>query len=157
MKKIIITTALAIVTFTSTAFADGNRQHVNGVVKDIYSHTKVPVHRDTQECKEVDVPIYSRTENNDVVGDTLLGAIIGGAIGNQIGDARGNGAAGAVIGGLIGNSNSKNKQKDVVVGYKRETVCNTIRTTQYETVSRYVESEITFTIDGRRYTVRFKK
>ena len=38
---------------------------------------------------------------------TLLGAIVGGALGHQVGDGRGNTAAtigGAVIGGMVGNS-----------------------------------------------------
>ena len=42
------------------------------------------------------------TTSGDKTGDTILGAIIGGAIGNNVGDVENGGALGAVIGGIGG-------------------------------------------------------
>ena len=121
---------------------------VNSVKADttVQDHTKTVIKRtpfNVEVCSEVNV-------QRDKTGDTLLGAIIGGAIGQNITKDLPDGAtAGAIIGGILGNQNS-------TVGGK-EMRCRT--TTRYkesmETI--YSHSTITFNYEGRTYTVRFKK
>ena len=104
-------------------------------------------------CDIVDVPIYGKSSQGATSGDILLGALIGGAIGNNIPGEKNGGAAGAVIGGILANEAGDNKQ--VVTGYRREEQCKNI--TRYQTVydEVYSHSTITFTSGGRTKTLRF--
>jgi|TARA_B110000977_G_scaffold85042_1_gene113563 uncharacterized protein YcfJ len=80
-----------------------------------------------QVCKTVDVPIYGRTGQAST-GDTLFGAIIGGAIGNQVGNGNGKDVAtvlGAIIGADVANKNSGQQQ---IIGYQQEHRCNNVTT-----------------------------
>ncbi len=63
-----------------------------------------------EECREVPTR-YTERRGGDPTGGTILGALIGGAIGNQVGKGDGRRAAtvaGAVIGGAIGHDVDKN-------------------------------------------------
>lgn len=54
---------------------------------------------------------YSRRDNDDGAGGAILGALIGGALGNQAGKGDGRKAAtiaGAVIGGVVGSNADRN-------------------------------------------------
>ena len=106
--------------------------------------TKVPF----QACTIVDVPIYQQsTHNNNSAGNTLMGAIIGGAIGNQIGNSKGNGAVGAVIGGLVGNSHGKSTT-NTIVGYRQQNQCTTSYTN--ETVEKFIGTYVTVEYNGMK-------
>ena len=121
---------------------------VNSVKADttVQDHTKTVIKRtpfNVEVCSEANV-------QRDKTGDTLLGAIIGGAIGQNITKDLPDGAtAGAIIGGILGNQNS-------TVGGK-EMRCRT--TTRYkesmETI--YSHSTITFIYEGKQYKLNFKK
>lgn len=91
-----------------------------------------------------------RTTSGDRTGDALMGAIIGGALGNNIKGEENGGAIGAVIGGMLGHANS-----NATGGTQR--VCNV--ETRYNEVSQtvYSHSTVTFTHEGREYTLRFQK
>jgi uncharacterized protein YcfJ len=97
-----------------------------------------------QSCGIVDVPIYG-SQNTDTSGNTIIGAIIGGAIGNQIGTGKGNGAAGAVIGGLLGNQHGKNNNQQII-GYRQENRCTTTYTS--ERVERFIGTYVTVDYNG---------
>ena len=70
---------------------------------EVQDHTKTVIKRtpfNVEVCSEVNV-------QGDKTKDTLLGAIIGGAIGQNITKDLPDGAtAGAIIGGILGNQNS---------------------------------------------------
>jgi len=56
----------------------------------------------------------TRVRNNELGGGTLLGAVIGGALGNQVGKGDGRKAAtiaGAVVGGAIGHEAEKDGRR----------------------------------------------
>ena len=91
-----------------------------------------------------------RTISGDKTADALKGAIIGGVIGNNIKGEQNGGTIGAIIGGMLGHSNS-----DAQGG--TQLVCN--KSTRYkETMETiYSHSTISFTYQGKSYTVRFKK
>lgn len=91
-----------------------------------------------------------RTISGDKTADTLKGAILGGVIGNNIKGEENGGAIGAIIGGMLGHSNSN-------ADGGTQLVCN--KSTRYkETMETiYSHSTISFTYQGKSYTVRFKK
>lgn len=75
----------------------------------------------------------------------LTGALIGGAIGNNIPGEKNGGTAGAVIGGILNTERNKSPQ------------CRTETRYTEETKEIYSHSTVTFTHEGRTYNVRFQK
>ena len=113
----------------------------------VQDHTKTIIKRvpfNYEVCSEVDVPA-------DKTKDTILGAIIGGVIGQNITKDLPDGAtAGAIIGGILGNQNSKSvggKQMRCTKHIKYEDLMETI----------YSHSTVTFWYEGKRYSLKFKK
>jgi len=93
---------------------------------------------------------YDQQTSGDKSGDMLKGAIIGGVIGNNVGDVKNGGAIGAILGGMIGHNNS------TATGGTRQ-VCR-VETRYTESPMRvYSHSTVTFTHNGRTYTVRFQR
>lgn len=89
--------------------------------------------------------------SGDKTGDTLMGAIIGGAIGNNVTKNVDNGGAvGALLGGMLAHNNSK-----ATGGTRR--VCNVETRYNETTATVYSHSTVTFTHDGKQYTLRFTK
>ena len=113
----------------------------------IRDHYKTVIDRDpysVEVCYDVKVP-------GDKTGDALMGAIIGGIIGNNVTkDLPDGGTAGAIIGGMLGHQNS-----DATGGTRR--VCR-VETRYNETQERvYSHSTINFIYQGKTYQVRFQK
>ena len=89
-----------------------------------------------------------RNVSGDKTGDTLLGAIIGGAIGQNITKDLPDGAtAGAIIGGILGNQNSTASGN----------ICRTETRYTEQSKTVYSHSTITFVYEGKQYSVNFKK
>jgi len=135
MKKIII----ASVFLATPAFAQST-QLVTDVTKQVINKTPYQV----EVCT-------NRQVSGDKTGDTLMGAIIGGAIGNNVTKNVDNGGAvGALLGGKLAHNNSR-----ATGGTKR--VCS-VETRYNETVSTvYSHSIITFSHEGKSYTLKFNK
>ena len=92
-----------------------------------------------------------QTVSGDKTSDTLMGALIGGAIGNNVTKNVDNGGAvGALLGGMIAHNNSKNKD-----GTRR--VCSTETRYEEEYKEVYSHSTVTFVHEGRQYILRFNK
>ena len=92
-----------------------------------------------------------RTVSGDKSGDMLKGAIIGGLIGNNVTKNVDNGGAvGAVIGGILGHNNSK-----ATGGTRR--VCSVETRYNEEQRTVYSHSIVTFTHNGRQYSLQFQK
>jgi len=92
--------------------------------------------RERQECRDVEVPVYSNGGNVGNNQPSAGGMIIGGIIGNMIGAASGiNGAQtlGTVVGGIagaeLGRENAGNS--GAVVGYQKQTQCHTVHFQDY--------------------------
>jgi uncharacterized protein YcfJ len=81
--------------------------------------------------------------------DVIVGAVIGGAIGNQIGKGKGNDAA-TILGAILG-ADIANKNKPGHSG----TVCSTQVRYNESTIEVYSHSTITFMIDGKGYSVDY--
>ncbi|MGQ0385319.1 MAG: glycine zipper 2TM domain-containing protein [Gammaproteobacteria bacterium] len=114
---------------------------------------RVRVSEPVRECwDEVDYASEGPLSSNHL-GGTLMGALIGGALGNQVGDGRGRQvarAAGAIIGGAIGHNVSRERRRqrygDEQYVYER---CETRYRDSYE--ERIDGYEVTYEYAGRRY------
>lgn len=134
MKKILVTIALGI-----GAASCANAETVQDFNKTVIN--RVPYN--VEVCTD-------RSVSGDKTADTLMGALIGGIIGNNIKGEQNGGAAGAVIGGMIGHNNS-----DAVGGTRR--VCNEVTTYTRTYQEVYTHSIVKFDVDGREYQLKFKK
>lgn len=133
IKYIVIGLGMALL--STSALAETTQDHYKTIVD------KRPYH--VEVCGQQSV-------GGDKTGDTLKGAILGGIIGNNVGDVENGGAIGAIIGGMLGHNNSN------ATGGTR-TVCKTEIRYQEEYREVYSHSTVTFTHNGRRYTLRFQK
>jgi len=119
-------------------------------VKPNYVNVQVPRHRN--ECQTVEVPIYSNYGGQASTGDTLFGALIGGALGNQVGGGKGKDAAtilGAIIGADVANKRAVTGQRQIV-GYRQEENCRKI--SFHETQERLKNYRITYEFNGIQAT-----
>ena len=114
---------------------------------DVVDVTKQVINRTPYEvevCTE-------RAVSGDKTKDTLTGAMIGGAIGNNVTKNVDNGGAvGALIGGILGHQNSAATGGNKVV-------CQIERRYTEQITEQYSHSEVTFMHEGREYTLRFQK
>ena len=164
ITNIVTITVAIILTYASTASAGGYTSSPEktdrAYIKDHYiTKTIRTPNPSTQTCRDVDVPIYGNTGGN-TDGAEILGAIIGGVIGSNIGSGDGSKVAtgvGAVIGSKIGKNNAQNNNNNIV-GYKRQTICET--NTTYNTVEQnvYSHSTIRFTDqNGKVFELTFQR
>ena len=115
-----------------------------------YVNSKVP--RQRTECQTVEVPIYSNVGGQASTGDTVFGALIGGALGNQVGGGKGKDAMtvlGAIIGADVANKRAVTGQRQIV-GYRQEENCRKI--SFYETHERLENYRITYEFNGIQAT-----
>lgn len=134
MKKILA----SILFVPGVAFAQQN-VYVQDMFRDIVTRTPTQI----QVCEDVAVP------GKADLGKTIIGGAIGSAVGNQVSKSDGAGAAGAVIGAIIANSDNPST---IERRCRMET-----RYGQTTTQSVYSHSQITFTYEGKIYTLRFNK
>ena len=130
LRKLLLTSA--IVSFT---MASGLAQAET--VQDHYKNVIVQ--------KPYTVQVFTQGNGKSDITNLLEGAIIGGAIGNNIPGENGGGAMGAIIGGILNSENNKGQQCRTETRYDEE----------YQNV--YSHSTVTFYHDGRQYTLRFNK
>lgn len=141
-KKLFTLLSIFMVASCTPAIAD----NVNGYVQDHYKNIISRTPYNVEVCNQVTTP------NGPTVfgqGFSLDGAIIGGIIGNNVTkNVENGGTAGAIIGGLLGGQNN---------GSTTGTRCH-MQTRYNESKQRvYSHSTVTFTSDGRQYTVRFNR
>lgn len=141
MKNVIGYAAVGLFLATSQV---GATQPYAAVVTD---HQKTVIKR-TPHIVEV---CSERKVSGDKTGDAVMGAIIGGIIGNNITkDLPDGGTAGAIIGGLLGHQNS-------TANDGTKLVCNKMKRYEESMETIYSHSTITFSYEGKTYTVRFQK
>lgn len=139
MNKI-LNFALASLLFTSACANAASTTTVNARVTSVENiQSTVAESVPQQVCDTVRVPVYEtrRSNTGGSTGDTVLGAVIGGAIGNQFGGGSGKDAMtvlGAIVGADIANNRS-NGTYQVMTGHTYETQCRTEYTTQFVNVS----------------------
>ena len=149
MKNLVLTATLLLA--ATPALADYT---ITGTVTDHFRTVTRNVPHTEQLCSTVEVPVYSGQSNT---GDTIVGAIIGGAIGNQFGNGNGKDSMtvlGAIVGADVAN---RSAQGNSIVGYRREQQCHNVTaySTSYEEV--YSHSTITWREGGRNVTLEFQR
>ena len=125
MNKLLTTAAIiGAMSFATSASAEDYATITN--VRTNYQIVDVPRHR--TDCRVNQVPIYGNVQNGQAsTGDTIVGAIIGGALGNQVGGGKGKDAAtilGAIIGADVANKRPRTSQQ--IIGYREEQTCNNV-------------------------------
>lgn len=153
MKSVILASAFAV-TLATPVLAD----NFTATVEDHFRTVSRSVPNTERVCQTVEVPVYGTVQGQASTGDALAGAIIGGVIGNQIGGGSGRDAAtvlGAIVGADIANKRGNSQQ--VITGYRQEQRCQNV--TNYTTYNEevYSHSSITWTENGRRYSVEFQR
>jgi uncharacterized protein YcfJ len=142
MNKLLaaITTVVAIgatPVFAQTEYAT--------IVKVTPNYQNVSTPRYRTDCQTVEVPIYGGRSQASTA-DTFVGALIGGAIGNQFGGGSGKDAAtvlGAIVGADVANKKGGQQQ---IIGYRQEQVCQNV--TFYETQEQIKNYTVTYEWNG---------
>ena len=134
MRTTIFASSLVLIA-ASSAGAQAN--NINDHYKDVI----------VQQPYTVEVCSQGGGNGKSELQNFLEGAIIGGAIGNNIPGENGGGAMGAFIGGILNNENNKNSGP----------VCRTETRYNEQRQRVYSHSTITFTYNGRQHTLRFNK
>ena len=146
--------ASAAILITATAQADRAVYDYAKVISAQPMVRYVTVKTPVRECWE-ELQYYSvDTRPRNSGGSTLLGAVIGGAIGHQFGSGRGNDAAtvaGALIGAAVGSDSARKRN----TGYGVETYSRPVercatryRETQEERIDGY---RVTYRYNGQKY------
>lgn len=134
MKNILLASVISVLgisaAYAQTEYAEITRVEPN--------YTTVYQNIPRTECRDVEVPIYGNVQGGQAsTGDTVLGAVIGGAIGNQVGGGSGKDAMtvlGAIVGADIANKRATRQQ--VITGYRLQQQCT-------ETMVREQQTQIT--------------
>ena len=155
MKNLALTTIIATTVLTTPGLAD------QANIKDHYK--TVSVERPYTETVCRDVTITDRVQVGTTgtgqanLGDFLTGALIGGAIGNNVSNKDNAGALGAIIGGAIAAEKGK-KGKPIYENRTRvENRCNNVSRVEYVQEQRYSHSTIRFTHNGKTRILTFQR
>lgn len=141
----VLAIAGTIAVFVFPAFAE--TYNMTGTVISVtpqYRNVTVPV--TVQDCRDVQVPVYSNGVNTE---GAILGGIVGGIVGNQVGGGSGREAAtgvGAMIGAITG-AQSGNRQ---ITGYRTERQCS--NQTVNETRRELTDYTVTYEVLGVQQT-----
>lgn len=125
MKKYL----LAMAMLPSMAFAETTQDHYKQVIVK----------------KPYTIEVCTEGNGQSDITNFLEGAIVGGAIGNNIPGEKNGGAIGAFLGGVLNAEKNKAPQCRKETRYEEE----------YKEI--YSHSTVTFIHDGRQYTVRFQR
>ncbi len=132
--------AIGFIAFTFIA----NSVKADTQVQDHYKNVIHKIPSNVEVC-------YDRQVSGDKTSDTIMGAILGGAIGNNVTkNMPDGGTAGAIIGGLLGNMNSS-------ASGGTKTVCQTETRYTEQSKTMYSHSTISFVYNGKQYSLNFKK
>ncbi|MES2672714.1 MAG: glycine zipper 2TM domain-containing protein [Pseudomonadota bacterium] len=114
----------------------------------IYQSVAIEVPQET--CRVETVARTEHRRGGDSLGSTVVGGLVGAAIGHEIGNGRdGATAVGGLIGAAIGNDRGKGAR---VVSYSDREVCDTHYRTEYE--NRIIGYDVSYRYEGRTYQTR---
>ena len=127
MNKFTVLMSAAVLATSACVSANAASSTVTATVTNVHVMTSNVVdttYRDV--CRNVQVPVYEtrRSYNHGSAGDAMLGAVIGGAIGNQFGGGKGKDAM-TVLGAIVGADVATNRSREYQVqnGYRTEREC----------------------------------
>ena len=170
MKKLLAFSALASISLllANNAFADGryhNGKHESSyrveyrdrdayrndyarVVRSTPIYREVAIRVPVDSCRVETVAYTERRAGGDSFQGTLVGGLIGAAIGHEMGRNGHATAAGGLIGAAIGNNVAGGSRR--VTTYEDREVCTTQYRTEYQ--RELVGYDVTYRYDGRVYT-----
>ena len=131
MRKLCIISVIISTTFIGTAYAE--QLNVN-------DHYKTVINK-----KPYTVEVCVEGNNKSEVQNFLEGAIVGGAIGNNIPGEKNGGALGAFLGGVLNTERNKGAHCKMETRYEEEQI------------QVYSHSTASFYHEGRYYNLRFNK
>lgn len=111
-------------------------------------YQRVAIDSPRESC-HVETYAHETRRGGDSFAGTVVGGLVGAAIGHELGNGRGDATA---VGGLIGASIGNDANKQRVVRYRDEEVCNTYYRTEYE--QRLVGYDVSYSYLGRIYQTR---
>jgi len=146
MKKLIALFTIAVSTATMAATPIDR-----GVVTDTYKTVIKQIPYRVEVCQDRVQPAGDGSATNE-----LVGALFGGAIGNQFGNGDGKDVM-TLFGALMGASLAHDEEVKNGQGSRVVTVCD-VQTRYEEEVSEvYSHSTVVFYVDGKHYSLNFKK
>jgi len=133
--------------YTNSAYDSYGYRDYGRVVsaRPIYRQVAIEVPRES--CRIQTVAREHR--NGDSFGGTVVGGLIGAAIGHELGNGRGSATA---VGGLIGASIGNDAGSKRTVRYRDQEVCRTQYRTEYE--QRIIGYDVRYSYQGRIYQTR---
>ena len=146
MKKLI---ALFTVALSMSVTAATSVQ--NGVVTDNYKTIIKQIPYRVEVCQDRVQPVGDGSATNE-----LVGALFGGAIGNSFGKGDGKDAM-TLFGALMGASLAHDDELKNNPGTRTVTVCDVQTRYEESTSKAYSHSTITFSSNGRKYSLDFIK
>ena len=149
MKKLI---AIFIVALSMSAMAQNPYPVDNAIVLDHYKNIIQQEPYDVEVCKQVQV---RQSTGDGSATNEIIGAIFGGAIGNQFGEGDGKDAmtlAGILLGASLAHDEELAQGPGVIT-----TKCYIERRYDESTRKVYSHSTLTFKIKGKKYRVDFTK
>lgn len=164
MKSLLLISTLASsLLLANTALADRDRHHHKKhkhhhtyQVVEYTEYARVVSSRPIYRTVAVEVPVescrvetlaYRERQGGDSFKGTVVGGLIGAAIGKEIGHSGGATAAGGLIGAAIGNDIGGGSRR--VTRYEDREVCSTRYRTEYE--RQLVGYDVTYRYDDRMY------
>lgn len=139
MRSIIAAVMLSMIPVASYADGPSSSYALITAVHPVYRDNYVSVTETI--CRDVEVPVYERRRSSST-GDVLAGAIIGGAIGNQLGSGSGRDAMTA-LGAIVGASVA-DRSVDVFVGYRVERRCDRVYSRVNDPVMTHYRIQYTY-------------
>ena len=131
---------ISLATVGFILFVGGNAQATQPHAATVDDHYKTVIVKIPTEYE-----VCSKGNGKTDLENFITGGIVGGVIGNNIPGEKGGGALGAILGGALNTEANKGTKCTKHIHYEKK----------METI--YSHSTITFTYEGRSYTVRFKK
>jgi uncharacterized protein YcfJ len=132
-------------TYEPHGYADYGR-----VVKARPIYRQIAIEVPREYCDVRTVTREERRGKGDSFAGTVVGGLVGAAIGHELGNGRGSTTAvGGLIGAAVGNDAGKGRR---TVRYRDEEVCRTRYQTEYE--QRIVGYDVSYSYLGRMYNTR---
>jgi len=158
--KLLVSTAIALL-LAGTAGAQDRPPDAGGGVDNVKVawadvlrvdpiYDRVQANNPRRECE--DVPVERHVDNGNKAAGTVLGAIVGGVLGNTVGKGDGRRAAtvaGAVVGGAVGNNVAQDDDRYYADTERR---CRTVQETAEE--RRIVGYDVQYRYRGDVYMSR---
>ena len=148
MKKLI---ALFTIALSTTTMAATQWLPENGMITETYKTVIKQIPYRVEVCQDRVQPAGDGSATNE-----LVGALFGGAIGNSFGKGDGKDAM-TLFGALMGASIAHDEELKNNPGTKTVTVCDVQTRYEESTSEVYSHSTITFSSNGRKYSLDFIK